>query len=84
MMIYIIAFEILILILFVCTLYYFLFKDHNICMLLFYSVIQLVMIFLILIRSEEECKWFHIIEVILIYLSVYEICVMFRKENSDN
>lgn len=79
MMVYVIAFEILILIIFVCMLYYFLFKNHNICMLLFYCFIQLGMIFFILIQNEQS-KWFHIIDVILVYLSVYEICVMFKKE----
>lgn len=82
MMIYAIAFEILILVIFVCILYYFLFKNHNICLLLFYCIIQLVMIFFIIIQNEES-RWFHIIEIILIYLSLYEICVLFKKERNE-
>jgi hypothetical protein len=81
---YLITFEMFMIMIFVFNLYIFTFKKYNIYMLLFYCLIQLVIIFLnSLMQFEDINNWLHTINIILIYLSIYDICLLYKQNRND-
>ena len=80
MNLYLITFEIFMLITFVVNLYIFIFRKYNICMLLFYCITQLIIIFLnIVLELDGINNWLHCVNIILIYLSIYDICILYKQ-----
>ena len=81
---YLITFEMFMLMIFVFNLYIFTFKNYNIYMLLFYCVMQLIMIVLnSSIQIDYINSWLHTINIILMYLSIYIICILYRKNRES-
>jgi len=81
---YLIIFEMFMLMIFVFNLYIFTFKKYNIYMLLFYCLMQLIIIFLnSSMRYEDINNWLHTINIILIYLSTYNVCMLYRKNRES-
>ena len=81
---YLITFEMFMLMIFVFNLYIFIFKNYNIYMLLFYCVMQLILIFLnSYIQIDYINSWLHTINIIVLYLSVHNICILYKKNRES-